>query len=98
MELIEKLNQMKSILVSKNLDQLVDTVNETIEYLKAVPTAVAPTVDDFFPLQEAKSEQPIVFHDCSVYIGDDIALKLLEKFNSVWDKNENEKQSPPGEE
>lgn len=98
MELIEKLNQMKSILVSKDLDQLVDTINETIEYLKAVPTAVAPTGDDFFPLQEAKSEQPIVFHDCSVYIGDEIALKSLKKFTSVWDENENEKQSPPGKE
>lgn len=97
MELIEKLNQMKSILVSKDLDQFVDTINDTIEYLKAVPTAIAPTADDFFPLQEAKSEQPIVFHDCSVYIGDEIALKSLEKFTSVWDENENEKQSPPGE-
>lgn len=95
MELIEKLNQMKSILVSKNLDQLVDTVNETIEYLKAVPTAVAPTVDDFFPL-ESKESVPIQIYGGNFYFSDEISKEVLNKLFGEEESTEVEEDPPPG--
>ena len=93
MELIEKLNQMKSILVSKNLDQLVDTVNETIEYLKAVPTAVAPTVDDFFPL-ESKESVPIQIYGGNFYFSDEISKEVLNKLFGEEESTEVEEDPP----
>lgn len=97
MELTERLEQLKTLMVEKGLDSSIDTINEVIELLKFIPTVTAPTGDDFFPLKEATEQPPIVFNDCSVYIGDEIILKSLEKFISTCSEKENEEQSPPGE-
>lgn len=94
MELIEKLNQMKSILVSKNLDQLVDTVNETIEYLKAMPTAIAPTADDFFPL-ESKESVPIQIYGGNFYFSDKISKEVLNKLFGEEEESTEVEGDPP---
>lgn len=94
MKLIEKLNQMKSILVSKNLDQLVDTVNETIEYLKAMPTAIAPTTDDFFP-SEPESRAPIIIYGGNFYFSDKISKQIIDLILENENKNLVSEDDPP---
>lgn len=95
MELIEKLKQMKTILVTKNLDSCVDTINETIEYLNAMPGAVAPTADDFFPaeLEEATANLGVPVNISGGYFF--FGKEAIEKYFEYLSDNEFEKADPP---
>lgn len=94
MELIEKLNQMKAILVSRNLDHLVDTVNETIKYLKAMPTAIAPTADDFFPLESGENA-PIQIYGGNFYFSNKISKEVLNKLYGEEEESTEVEEDPP---
>lgn len=94
MELIEKLKQMKTILVTKNLDSCVDTINETIEYLNAMPGAVAPTREDFSPL-EADAAEPIQIYGGNFYFGEKISEKIVDLIIKNENKNSATEDDPP---
>lgn len=94
MELIEKLKQMKTILVTKNLDSCVDTINETIEYLNAMPGAVAPTADDFFP-SEPESRAPIIIYGGNFYFGDKISKQIIDSIFENENGNFVSEDDPP---
>lgn len=94
MELIDKLNQMKTVLVKNNLDSFVDTVNETIEYIKTMPCDVAPTREDFFPL-EADAAEPIQIHGGNFYFGEKISEKIVDLIINNENKNSATEDDPP---
>ena len=98
MELIDKLNQMKTVLVKHNLDSLVDIVNETIEYIKTMPCDVAPTREDFFPFDvvptlETKAEGPIQIYGGNFYFGVKFSEKIVDSI--IKNKNSATEDAPP---
>lgn len=94
MELIDKLNQMKTVLVKHNLDSLVDVVNEIIEYIKTMPCDVAPTREDFFPL-EADAAEPIQIYGGNFYFGEKISEKIVDLIINNENKNSATEDDPP---
>lgn len=94
MELIGRLNQLKNKLVMNGLENYVDLINETIEYIKAAPVDVKPTRDDFFPL-EANAAEPIQIYGGNFYFGENISEKITDKLLRKNEEQAEQESNPP---
>lgn len=95
MELVEKLNDMKSALVNNGLEQYVDLINEVISTIDYIPQHSKPTEGDFFPaeLEEATANlgAPVNISGGYFFFG----KEAIEKYFEYLSDDEFEKADPP---
>lgn len=95
MELIEKLNDMKSALVNNGLEQYVDLINEVIDTINYIPQHNKPTEDDFFPaeLEEGTANLGVPVNISGGYFF--FGKEAIEKYFEYLSDDEIEKADPP---
>lgn len=95
MELVEKLNEMKTVLATNGLEQYVDLINEVINTINYIPQHNKPTEDDFFPaeLEEGTANLGATVNISGGYFF--FGKEAIEKYFDYLSDAEIEKADPP---